>query len=82
MRSSLISAFTALSLIAAPTVSLAAGQGDARALSLSGARVGAPARDANRMDESGYIIAGVAGLAVIILIIVLIDDGNEGPSSP
>ena len=82
MRSSLISALTAISLIAAPTASLAAKSGGATALSLNqGVRAGAPVRDANRLDETGYIIAGVAAVAVIILIFVLLDDDDE-PESP
>ena len=83
MRSSLISALTAISLIAAPTASLAAAPGGAASLSLSQAvRSGAPVRDVNRMDETGYIIAGVAAVVVIIFFFVILDDDDDEPSSP
>jgi len=85
MRSSFVSALAAISLIAAPTASVAASSGSASALSLANspaARAGANVQGASKLDETGWILVGVAGVAAIILLIVLIDDGNNDSNSP
>ena len=81
MRSSLIAALAAASLVVAPTVSIAATASDASALSLQGqVRVGAETGDANRLEGSMLII-GLVAVAVIIALILLLDDDDD-PESP
>ncbi|HEY5710393.1 MAG TPA: hypothetical protein VIT38_00740 [Allosphingosinicella sp.] len=84
MRSSLISALAAISLVVAPTASIAARPGGAAPLSLSqDIRAGAPVRDANQMDETGYYLIGGGVVLLLILIFVVLDDDDEDfPSSP
>lgn len=83
MRSSFVSALAAISLVAAPTASIAATSGSASPLSIANSpavRASANAENSNQMTETGYILAGVAVVAAIILLIVLIDDGNDSNS--
>ena len=85
MRSSFTAAIAALSLIVAPTAAIAAApSANASDLSLSqGARSGASLQGANGMSDTGYVLLGVGGLALLILFFVLIDDDDEDlPSSP
>jgi len=83
MRSSFVSALAAISLIAAPTASVAARTGSAQALSINNPalRANPGVQSPNQLDETGWIIVGVVGVAALILFFVLIDDDN-GPDSP
>ena len=84
MRSSFVSALAALSLIAAPTASIAASSGSASALSIASnpsARASADVQNPNQLDETGWIIVGVGGVILLILFFVLIDDDDD-PDSP
>jgi hypothetical protein len=84
MRSSFVSALAAISLIAAPTASIAATSGSAAPLSIANsptARASADLQDPNSLDETGYILLGVGGVALLILFFVLIDDDDD-PDSP
>ncbi len=85
MRSSIVAALAAISLVAAPTASLAARPADASSLSLANSpRAGHAIRNANGLEGTGLIIAGVAAIAVIIVFFVLLDDNNNNgmPRSP
>jgi hypothetical protein len=82
MRSSFVSALAAISLIAAPTASVASA-GGASALSIAGnpeVRAAAGVQDANRLDQTGWIIVGVAAVAALIIFFVLIDDDDDDDS--
>jgi len=82
MRSSLVAALAAASLVIAPTASLAASSGGADALSL--AQATPSAADLQRPNDavgSGLIIAGVVVVAVIVLFFVLLDDDDDDPIS-
>jgi hypothetical protein len=84
MRSSFVSALAAISLIAAPTASVAA-TGGASALSIAGnpqVRAGAGVQDANQLDQTGWILVGVAAVAALIIFFVLIDDDDDDSFSP
>ncbi|HYJ51976.1 MAG TPA: hypothetical protein VEW04_02295 [Allosphingosinicella sp.] len=83
MRSSFVSALAAISLIAAPTASIAATSGSAAPLSIGNspaARASAGLQNENRLDETGYILVGVGAVALIILFFVLIDDDDDSDS--
>jgi hypothetical protein len=85
MRSSFVSALAAISLIAAPTASIAATSGSASALSIAhnpAVRAQAGMNNPNNMDETGYILVGVGVVAAIILLIVLLDDDDNDFDSP
>jgi hypothetical protein len=85
MRSSFVSALAAISLVAAPTASIAATSGSASALSIANspaARAGADLQDPNNMDTTGWVIVGAAAVAALIIILVLLDDDDEDFDSP
>lgn len=85
MRSSFVSALAAISLVAAPTASVAATSGSAAPLSIANSptvRANANLQNPNSLDETGWIIVGVAGVAALILFFVLIDDDDDDFDSP
>ena len=68
-----LAALVATSLVGAPIA--------AQAAAAEAARIGSPVEDAENM-RGGWLIPALAIIAVILGIIVLIDDGNDLPSSP
>jgi hypothetical protein len=68
-----LSAVVAASLVGSPIV--------AQAATASAARTGSPVEDAENV-RGGWFIPALAIIAVILGIIVLIDDGDDLPTSP
>ena len=66
-----LAALVATSLVGAPVVAQAA----------TAARIGAPVEDAEDM-KGGWFVPALAIIAIILGIIVLIDGGDDLPSSP
>jgi hypothetical protein len=85
MRSSFVSALAAISLVAAPTASVAATSGSASALSIANSpnvRARADLQNPNQLDETGWILVGVGVVAALIIFFVLIDDDDDDFESP
>jgi len=68
-----LAALVATSLVGAPIV--------AQAAAAEAARIGSPVEDAEEL-RGGWFLPALAIIAIILGIIVLIDDGDDLPTSP